>query len=145
MPDSRSPLASRPQSRHGFAMLPLTEAAWEYAQASRAAATRRAYRSDFRDFERWCEGIGQPHLPAQPRTVALYLTALAGTLKSGTIARRLVAIRAVHRAADCEDPTGNAHVRAVLAGIKRTFGTEQVGKAALLDERPSHRGYHLRK
>ena len=135
MPDSRAPLAPSPQSAHDLATLPLTEAAWEYAQASRSSATRRAYRSDFRDFECWCERFGQTHLPARPQTLALYLTTLAGTLKAGTIARRLVAIRAVHRAANCDDPTGNARVRAVLAGIKRTFGTEQVGKAAIrLDE-----------
>jgi len=131
VPESRAPLAERAQSPHDLATLPLNEAAWEYAQASRATATRRAYRSDFRDFERWCERIGQTHVPAHPKTVALYLTALAGTLKAGTIARQLVAIRAVHRAAGCDDPTGNANVRAVLAGIKRTYGTRQVGKAAI--------------
>jgi hypothetical protein len=45
--------------------------------ASRSAATRRAYASDWADFGTWCAGAGVEALPATPEAVALYLTALA--------------------------------------------------------------------
>jgi hypothetical protein len=44
----------------------LEERAGEYARASRAENTLRAYRSDLRDFEQWCTDHRRPSLPATP-------------------------------------------------------------------------------
>jgi hypothetical protein len=60
-------------------------AAAGFIAASKAAATRRAYASDWRDFTAWCVDHGQTNLPA----VAAYLSALASAgAKISTVRRR---------------------------------------------------------
>ena len=110
----------------------LDEAAAAFASASKSAATRRAYRSDARDFIAWCEGQGAEPLPALPRTVARYVTHLAGLGRAvTTIDRRVAAIAAMHRLAGHDTPTGSEAVRAVLSGIRNTLGRRPKKKQAL--------------
>jgi integrase len=69
-------------------------------------------------------------LPASDETVAAYLAELADRgARAATIARRLVVISQAHKAADLPSPTGSSLVRRVHAGIRRTLGTAQQGKA----------------
>ena len=103
--------------------------ATDYARQAKSKNTRRAYASDWDNFARWCQPYGFVPLPAQPQTVALYLTALADALKPSTLGRRLATISQVHQAAGHETPTTAAPVRLVWAGIRRAKGTEQQGKA----------------
>ena len=70
----------------------LIEKARSYIHAAKSPATLRAYRTDFEDFTRFCEGHNLPHLPATPTTVALYIADRAGSLRSATITRRLTSI-----------------------------------------------------
>lgn len=112
----------------------LTAAAREYAAASRAPATRKAYRSDWAHFEAWATAQDLNALPALPGTVALYLTAHAKLLRPETLCRRLVAIGQVHQAAGQPDPTQDATVRAVLGGVRRCHGVPAVRKAPLMVE-----------
>lgn len=105
------------------------EQARDYARQAKSKNTRRAYASDWDDFERWCRPYGFVPLPARPETVALYLTALADALKPSTLGRRLATISQVHQAAGHDTPTKAAPVRLVWAGIRRAKGTEQRGKA----------------
>jgi hypothetical protein len=75
----------------------LTSAAG-YAAEEKAAATRRAYRSDWTHFTRWCDGMGATALPALPQTVAGYLAHLADSgLKASTVGRLMAAIAYAHR------------------------------------------------
>jgi hypothetical protein len=55
--------------------LPAREAAVaaEYARAEKAAATRRAYRTDFELFRAWCAERRVSVLPASPESVAAFL------------------------------------------------------------------------
>jgi integrase len=99
-----------------------------YVGRASAAATLRAYKSDWRLFCAWCAETGYRPLPATPATVAAFLTLLAETgfapreplrtkrgriiatkdprpLGKATIGRRLAAIVFAHRAADMEPPT----------------------------------------
>ena len=101
-----------------------------YARAEKAAATRRAYRSDFDLFRSWCESKGVPALPAAPEVVAAFLAAEAtrGT-KTSTISRRLAAIRYAHKLAGHEPPTNAEAVKATLRGIRRTAGSTPARKA----------------
>jgi hypothetical protein len=69
------------------------------AEAARAEATRRAYRSDWAHFEGWCLGHGLEALPAAPETVGLYLTAHEASLSIATLTRRLSTIATAHRLA----------------------------------------------
>jgi site-specific recombinase XerD len=84
--------------------------------------TRRAYRSDWRDFRSWCERRQRMAIPAKPETVALYLTARAKTHKTSSISRRLTVIGKVHKAAGKANPVTDDRVRRVWRGILRDKG-----------------------
>jgi site-specific recombinase XerD len=112
-------------------LAPLLEQAGEYLRASSASSTQRAYRSDWRHFEAWCAEHGRSSLPAASTTVALYITHVAHVekRKCSTIQRKLAAISQAHQVAKYLSPTHDAEVRKVFAGIRRTLGTAQHGKA----------------
>jgi site-specific recombinase XerD len=75
----------------------LTRAA-QLARKEKAAATRRAYRSDFRIFEAWCRGRGVSALPATPETVAAFLASdVEAGSRPSTLGRRVAAIRYGHK------------------------------------------------
>ena len=126
---------SRSLATAGAATAPATmgpelEEAAGYARAEKAESTRRAYRSDFGQFQSWCERKRVPALPAAPATVAAFLAAEAsrGT-KASTIGRRLAAIQYAHKLAGHEPPTSSEVVKATLRGIRRTAGSAPVRKA----------------
>ena len=94
----------------------------EYVRQSRAKSTLRGYRSDFREFEAWCNDRGTPAMPASQEAVCGYLAACADRgLKAGSIQRRLSAIAAAHTAHELESPTTEAAVRLCMAGIRRRW------------------------
>jgi site-specific recombinase XerD len=112
--------------------LPAVEmaAATEYAHAEKAAATRRAYRTDFQIFRAWCDTRGVTALPATPEAVATFLAHDASRrVKPSTIGRRIAAIRYAHKLAGLPLPTDDERVRATLRGIRRTLGTAAAKKA----------------
>ncbi len=111
---------------------PLDDAAAGFAAASKSAATRRAYLSGLRDFEAWCRLDGSSALPATPRTVARYVTHLAGLGRTvSTIDQRVAAIAYLHRLDGRDSPTTSEQVRAVLTGIRNTKGRRPTKKKAL--------------
>lgn len=112
----------------------LTGQAAQYIHAAKAEATLRAYRSDWRHFEDWCQSHGLPALPATPETVALYLAALGGVRRASTLSRRLTSINKMHRATGHAAPAlmQNLPVGETLKGIRRTHGSAQAGKRPLL-------------
>jgi site-specific recombinase XerD len=106
------------------------DAARSFAEQEKAAATRRAYRSDFAIFAAWCHARGTEPLPAAPAIVAAFIAAEANAgAKASTINRRAAAIRYAHRLAGHEPPTSAETVRAVMRGIRRTIGTAKDQKA----------------
>jgi integrase family protein with SAM-like domain len=73
------------------------ERARGFANADKAAATRRAYGTDFAIFRAWCTERRLDALPASPATVAAFLAHEAsGNVKASTIGRRTAAIRYAH-------------------------------------------------
>jgi site-specific recombinase XerD len=111
-------------------------AAVEYAHAEKAAATRRAYRTDFQIFRAWCTSRGLKALPAAPEAVATFLAHEASRhIKPSTIGRRVAAIRYAHKLAGLALPTDDERVRATLRGIRRTLGTAAVKKTPATAER----------
>ncbi|MGD0448900.1 MAG: site-specific integrase [Candidatus Dormibacteria bacterium] len=112
----------------------LVEAAREFAQAAKSEATRRAYASDLRDFDSWCATQRRSPMPAEPETVALYITDLARSGRAAsTIQRRLAAISQVHQlAGHVPPPTADWEVRQVIQGIRRRLGTAPAQKEAVL-------------
>src|SRR5450631_2364614 len=100
--------------------------ALDLAKAEKAISTRKAYKTDFRMFQEWCDARGVSALPAAPETVASYLAAHAATSKASTLGRRVAAIRYAHKLANLELPTDAEGVKATMRGIRRTFGTARV-------------------
>jgi len=92
----------------------------ENIRRSKAESTLRAYRSDAGHFALWCHAHQLESLPAEPDTVALYLTACAqaGAAVS-TLRRRLVSISQAHKAAGHPSPTATEVVRRTVSGIAR--------------------------
>jgi site-specific recombinase XerD len=91
-----------------------------YAASSRAAATYRAYQSDWRIFAAWCEPYGLSALPAGAATLAIFLGAQATLgLAPATLTRRLAAIRLKNPAARLPSPHDTVEVLEVMRGIRR--------------------------
>lgn len=113
----------------------LAEHAHDYVARAKAENTLKAYRTDWADFTTWCDAQGLTAMPAEPGTVVLYLTSLirAGR-KHSTLQRRISAISQAHQAARQENPTRSADVKVLMAGIRRTHGTAQEGKAPAVIE-----------
>jgi hypothetical protein len=81
---------------------------------SPAPETRRLYASDWADFASWCRAAGAAALPADPATVAAYLSSLAPTHGYGALARRLAAIAGRHRQGGVPPPQILPHATALL-------------------------------
>jgi len=111
--------------------LDATERLALYRAASRAPATRRAYKADWEHFLAWCREVGCEPLPTVVETVCQYLADHAGALRASTLDRRLAALATYHRAAGYPFDPGNHEIRAVLAGIRRVHGARPQGKNAL--------------
>lgn len=105
-----------------------------YADASRAASTRKAYEADWRAFTAWCAERGLTHSPADPRVVAVFLSGEAARgCAPPTVNRRLAAIGWAHRRAGLQPPQkteGAAAIVEVLAGIRRSRITAPDKKSA---------------
>jgi site-specific recombinase XerD len=113
----------------------LEERAEHYFSTARAPNTIKAYRHDLEDFGIWCkvDAGGLSPMPAAPKTVATYITDVAGRgLKAATLQRRLAAIAQLHQEAGLDDPTKTKQVRNTYRGILREIGAYQEGKAPVL-------------
>jgi hypothetical protein len=81
-------LAVQPNASFGELEVALNWAK-DFAQAEKAANTRRAYTADFAAFRSWCAGRGAAALPAAAETVAAYLSAEADQdIQAWSIGRR---------------------------------------------------------
>ena len=83
-----------------------------------ATNTRRGYAADLRDFAAWCAEHGHPSCPAAPDDVARFLRDRSEHLAPATVARRLAAIVAAHRARGLVSPRDDPEVRSALASIE---------------------------
>jgi len=115
------------------------ELARRYARQSRSANTWRAYQSDWRLFETWCNSLSLSSLPATPETVAMFVAQEAAQGRNpSTLARRLAAIRLVHRGAGLASPHDAIAVTEVMRGIRRAWGRAPDRKAPAFDDDIKH-------
>lgn len=114
----------------------LSQRAREYSADSVSESTKRAYQSDLTLFVDWCREHNRSALPADPDTVALYLTHMAEIGRAtSTIARAMTSVSQSHKVAGLRTPTNSPEVTTVWKGIKRTHGTSpRRAKALLLPE-----------
>jgi site-specific recombinase XerD len=112
-------------SKHGD-LQTLQTKAQEFVAASKSAATKLAYRADWSSFVNWCSQHDLCFLPAESKTVALWITELAQRGRAtSSIARALTSICQAHKFFKLPPPTAAAEVTEVFKGIKRTNGTAQ--------------------
>ena len=117
-------------------LAPDLDRAAELALEEKAAATRRAYGSDFRIFEAWCQTRAVSALPANPEAVAAFLAHDAETgSRPSTLGRRVAAIRYAHKLAGHVTPTDDERVKATMRGIRRSLGTASQKKAPATADR----------
>ena len=109
-------------------------------EASTAAATKKAYRSDWDRFAAWAGRRRFPPLPAPPAVLAHYVTEAAAEQTGvgkwryapATLTRWVASINQVHTAAGLDPPGRNEVVRRALSGIRRIRATPQNRRAPLL-------------
>lgn len=105
-----------------------------YKKAARAAATHRAYASDWKIYEAWCAARGLQSMPAHPEQIAAFVAnqAHAGA-KASTVERRVAAIGHFHRASNYPAPGGHPEaggLREALAGIRNNKKVRKTRKDA---------------
>jgi site-specific recombinase XerD len=108
----------------------LSEGAKDLLVDAKSAATRRAYKQDWSDFESWCAELDRVALPADTKTVTAYVRHLfEENQKSKTIGRVISALAFVHRAKAIDWKATHDAAIAVLGGARRRrAGTERVEK-----------------
>jgi len=109
----------------------LESEARRFADQAKSQNTHRAYKADWADFQRWCSARSLDSLPAEPSTIAFYISDLSRTIKTSTIRRRLVAISQAHKAIGVVPPTQHLAVREVLKGILREYGSATAQKSSI--------------
>ena len=118
----------------------LVDIARDYAKASTAENTNRAYAADWKHFARWCRMKGTEPLPPSPEMIGLYLTDLAAptggspAFSVSTIDRRLSGLAWYYAQRGFSLDRKNRHIATVLAGIKRKHARPPVQKEAILPE-----------
>jgi site-specific recombinase XerD len=93
----------------------------ELQKLSRSPATIKAYRSDLRQFARFCDEHSMAQtLPVAPFIIASFISWMAQRgLKAVTIGRRLSALSALHIKSGHEDPTKTNLVSETMDGLRR--------------------------
>jgi site-specific recombinase XerD len=104
------------------ALSDFAEAIGELQRHSRSENTMRAYRSDLRQFEKFCKAHGQMQvLPVTPFVVASFVSWMDQRgLTAATIGRRLSALSALHVRGGYDDPTKGVLVTETMEGLRRS-------------------------
>jgi integrase len=118
----------------------LIDTAREYAEASTAENTNKAYAADWKHFARWCRLKGTDPLPPSPELVGLYVADLAAStgktpaLSVSTIERRLSGLSWNYTQRGFTLDRKDRHIATILAGIKRKHARPPVQKEAIMLE-----------
>ncbi len=96
--------------------------------AAYASNTRRAYRSDIEQYQKWGGKI-----PATENEVAAYIADRAGMLAVATIRRHVASLSQLHKALGVNpNPLTGPHIAAALRGLLRLHGRPQRAVQPLL-------------
>jgi len=99
---------------------------------SKALNTLRAYKSDYKDFARFCIKHGFKSMPSEPKIISLYLTHLSQICKFSTLKRRLASISVIHKISGHYIDVKHPMITENLMGIKRVKGSYQKAKKPIL-------------
>jgi site-specific recombinase XerD len=107
----------------------------ENIKLSKSKNTIRAYKSDFLDFDNFCKKNSLQSLPADYKTVSIFLTYLfKNKQKLSSIKRKLVSISIIHKIKGFYIDIKNPIIVENFLGIKRQIGIAQKGKKPLTIE-----------
>ena len=117
----------------------LVQTARDYAQASTAENTNKAYAADWRHFTRWCRLKGVEPLEPQAEIIGLYLSDLAAPaqgvgLSVSTIERRLSGLTWMYTQRGLHLDLKDRHIASILAGIRRKHTRPPKQKDAILPD-----------
>jgi site-specific recombinase XerD len=96
-----------------------------------AANTIRAYRSDFIQYEKWCQESNKKPIPATAEFIASYVDYLSQNAKSATVRRRINSLGTVLKLSKNHDPTKEPEVVLALKRMHRKIGRAQEQAAPL--------------
>ena len=86
-------------------------------------ATIRAYRVDFGEFIKFCDGLEKSALPAHPHSVVDFIIKLTNSGRSSASIRRAIAgIASVHKLNRFTDPTKDPDVMLEMRRMHRKLG-----------------------
>ncbi|MBZ9655034.1 site-specific integrase [Phyllobacterium lublinensis] len=129
-------LASSDDEQRARAIALIDEDVLSLAKASRSENTLKAYKHAMQAFILWCQDKSVTALPAEPGTVAAYITArMRGGAKASSLSVFLAAIRHYHRESGIISPSESEGVQNVMRGIRRTIGTAPNKKQPATAER----------
>ena len=95
----------------------------ELIEGAYARNTIRAYYADMEEFILYCEEHGLCPLPAEPSSVAGFLTAtISMGIKSSSIRRKRSSISSIHQMSDMADPTKSTEVELAMRRVFRSLG-----------------------
>lgn len=124
----------------------------ELARRAIAETTEATYRSHLARWDAWCERRGYRPLPPEPLHVIAHLVEitcryedgkllrdddgrpLPGEVRAVTASARLAALNRVCKANDLARPGDDARVKALIAAIRRAFGTAAVNAKLAIDK-----------
>ena len=107
----------------------------ENIKLSKSKNTIRAYKSDFIDFVNFCKKNSLKSLPADYKTVSIYITQLfKNKQKLSSIKRKLVSISTIHKIKGFYIDIKNPIIVENFLGIRRQIGVAQKGKNPLTIE-----------
>jgi site-specific recombinase XerD len=101
---------------------------------SQSRNTRKAYKNDLKQYERFCLDEDLKPYPASKEVLALYVSYMTTKFKTATINRRLVSLGSHHRRNGWADYTSDPQIKMLMNGVKRTLGTAQDRKRPLEDK-----------
>jgi len=88
-----------------------------------AAATIRAYRSNFLNFINYCESINSNSLPAEPSKISTYIEKLTEDgWRSASIRQTIASIATIHTLNNYANPTMDSEVKLALKRMHRKIG-----------------------
>ena len=114
---------SRPDA--GEAPVDRSDADAVSSRASPSGNSARALRSDMAIYRAWCSERGVAAVPADPRTIAAFVDAMARLRAPATVRRYVASIAAAHRGTGHDKATKNEPVRRALARMHRRRGRRQ--------------------
>ena len=92
---------------------------FENLKNSKADNTSRAYKSDYRNFVKFCIKYNFSFMPSNPKTITLYLTYLSKKNKYSTIKRHLSTIKIMHKYKGFHIDLNHPIIKENMIGIKK--------------------------